>query len=89
MTGDAPIATAKLGSGPKIYVSPTGSDANDGLTPETALASIQLAIDKAVDPGTTICLAAGEYRPTARINITTAMVRQTITIRWSASTGAP
>ncbi|WP_289065147.1 right-handed parallel beta-helix repeat-containing protein [Prevotella pectinovora] len=69
MTGDAPIATAKLGSGPKIYVSPTGSDANDGLTPETALASIQLAIDKAVDPGTTICLAAGEYRPTARINI--------------------
>lgn len=69
MTGDAPIATAKLGSGPKIYVSPTGSDANDGLTPETALASIQIAIDKAVDPGTTICLAAGEYRPTARINI--------------------
>lgn len=69
MTGDGPIATAKLGTGPKLYVSPTGSDTNDGLTPESPLASIQLAIDKAVDPGTTIYLAPGEYRPTARINI--------------------
>lgn len=69
LTGDGLIATAKLGNGPKIYVSPTGNDANDGLTPETPLASIQLAVDKAVDPGTTIYLAPGEYRPTARINI--------------------
>lgn len=69
MTGDGPIATAKFGTGPKLYVSPTGSDTNDGLTPESPLASIQLAVDKAVDPGTTIYLAPGEYRPTARINI--------------------
>lgn len=69
MTGDGPIATAKLGNGPKIYVSPTGNDANDGLSADAPLASIQLAIDKAVDPGTTIYLAPGEYRPTARINI--------------------
>lgn len=69
MTGDAAIATPGLGTGPAIYVSPMGSDTNDGLSAETPLASIQLAIDKAVDPGTTIYLAAGEYRPEARINI--------------------
>lgn len=69
MTGDAPIATPNIGSGPKLYVSPTGNDSNDGLSEATPLASIQLAIDKAVDPGTTIYLAPGEYRPTARINI--------------------
>ena len=69
MTGDQPIATPGLGNGPKLYVSPTGSDTNDGLSADKPLASIQLAIDKAVDPGTTIYLAPGEYRPTARINI--------------------
>ena len=69
MTGDAAIATPGLGTGPALYVSPTGSDTNDGLSAETPLASIQFAIDKAVDPGTTIYLAAGEYRPEARINI--------------------
>lgn len=68
-TGDSPIATPNVGNGPKLYVSPTGSDTNDGLSEATPLASIQLAIDKAVDPGTTIYLAPGEYRPTARINI--------------------
>lgn len=69
MTGSNPIATPKLGTGPAIYVSPNGLDTNDGLTKDTPLASIQLAVDRAVDPGTTIYLAAGEYRPTARINI--------------------
>lgn len=63
------ISTPTFGHGPVFYVSPTGSDTNDGLTESTPLASIQLAIDKAVDPGTTIYLASGEYRPTARINI--------------------
>ena len=58
-----------FGNGPKIYVAPDGDDAADGATPETALKSIQLAVDKAVEPGTTIILAPGEYRPTARINI--------------------
>lgn len=69
MTGDEPIATATLGHGPVIYVAPNGDDNNDGATAETPLASIQLAIDKATEPGTTIYLAAGEYRPTERINI--------------------
>lgn len=69
MTGSQPIATPGLGSGPAFYVSPTGSDTNDGLSEAAPLASIQLAIDKAMDPGTTIYLAPGEYRPTERINI--------------------
>ena len=69
MTGSQPIATPGLGSGPAFYVSPTGSDTNDGLSEATPLTSIQLAVDKAVDPGTTIYLAPGEYRPTERINI--------------------
>lgn len=69
MTGSQEMKTVGLGTGPVLYVSPTGSDSNDGLTKDTPLASIQLAIDKALDPGTTIYLAAGEYRPTARINI--------------------
>ena len=69
MTGSQPIATPGLGSGPALYVSPTGSDTNDGLSEAAPLASIQLAVDKAVDPGTTIYLAPGEYRPTERINI--------------------
>lgn len=63
------LHTNIYGNGPKIYVAPTGSDANDGATPETPLLSIQKAVDMAVDPGTTIILAPGEYRPTARINI--------------------
>lgn len=52
-----------------IYVAPDGDDANDGLSAATPLKSIQLAIDRAVDPGTTIYLAPGEYRPTDRLNI--------------------
>ena len=63
------LHTNIYGNGPKIYVSPTGLDTNDGLSPETPLLSIQKAVDLAVDPGTTIYLAPGEYRPTARINI--------------------
>ena len=63
------LHTNIFGNGPKIYVAPDGLDTNDGASPETPLKSIQLAVDKAVEPGTTIILAPGEYRPTARINI--------------------
>ena len=52
-----------------IYVAPDGNDDNDGLSATTPLQSLQLAIDRAVDPGTTIYLAPGEYRPTERLNI--------------------
>lgn len=52
-----------------IYVAPDGDDANDGLTPQTPIKSIQLAVDRALDPGTTIYLAPGEYNPADRINI--------------------
>lgn len=57
------------GNGPRIYVAPDGNDDNDGATADTPLKSIQLAVDKAVEPGTVIVLAPGEYRPEARINI--------------------
>lgn len=63
------LHTNIFGSGPRIYVAPDGLDTNDGATPGTPLKSIQLAVDKAVEPGTTIILAPGEYRPTERINI--------------------
>jgi len=63
------LHTSMIGNGPKIYVSPEGNDGNDGASPETPIQSIQLAIDKAVDPGTTIILAPGEYHPTERLNI--------------------
>lgn len=63
------LHTSIFGNGPRIYVAPDGNDSNDGLSPEKPLKSIQLAVDKAVDPGTTIILAPGEYRPKARINI--------------------
>lgn len=43
------------------YVSPSGSDDNDGRSVAEALETIQAALDRA-DPGSTIHLAAGSYR---------------------------
>lgn len=63
------LHTTIFGTGPKLYVSPDGKDDNDGLSPEKPFKSVQHAINMAVEPGTTIVLAPGEYRPTARINI--------------------
>jgi hypothetical protein len=42
------------------YVSPSGSDQNDGTAPEAPLATIQLAVDRA-SPGAVIQLAPGDY----------------------------
>src|SRR5262245_55985567 len=42
------------------YVSPSGTDRNNGASPEAPLQTIQQAIDRA-GPGATINLAAGEY----------------------------
>ncbi len=47
------------------FVSPTGSDDNDGSSPERALATIQQALDGA-EPGTEVRLAAGTYRQDLR-----------------------
>lgn len=47
------------------FVSPTGSDDDDGSTPERALATIQEALDSA-EPGTEVRLAAGTYRQDLR-----------------------
>lgn len=44
----------------EYYVSPTGRDSNDGLSPETAVSTLQHALELA-QPGDVIHLAAGEY----------------------------
>jgi hypothetical protein len=48
------------GAAISYYVSPSGSDSNDGSTPERPLRSIQRALDKA-QPGSTVRLASGTY----------------------------
>jgi len=50
-----------------IYVSTTGDDGNDGLTPETAVNSINVGIDKVSENGT-VKLAAGIYNKTGTIS---------------------
>jgi hypothetical protein len=50
------------------YVSPTGSNANNGLTPSTAKLTIQNAVSIAID-GDIINLANGTYTLTATLNL--------------------
>jgi hypothetical protein len=56
-----PPAPAPVQAGPPLYVSPSGSDANDGTSAATPLATIQAALEKAA-PGTVVTLAPGVYR---------------------------
>ena len=58
-SGDEPLPPG-VGTGPTIYAAVDGDDANDGLTPDTAVRTLQHAIDLA-DPGTIIEVDAGEY----------------------------
>jgi hypothetical protein len=53
-----------------IYVSPSGSDTNDGLTASTPLYSLSLAAEWAV-PGTTIYMASGTYNYKATVSLAT------------------
>ena len=55
---DPPLPWLREGT---IYVSPDGSDWNFGTTPESAVATIQRAVDM-VSPGETIALLPGVYR---------------------------
>ncbi len=52
---------------PIFYVRTTGSDADDGLTPETAFRTIQRAVNSCDGPGHTIYVGPGLY--TEEINI--------------------
>lgn len=54
------IPSAASGGAASYYVSPSGSDSNDGATSERPLRTIQRAIDVA-QPGSTVYLASGTY----------------------------
>jgi hypothetical protein len=58
-------STLALAQGASLYVSPTGSDANDGSAPADgkALRTVQAAVDRA-QPGDTVLLRGGVYRET-------------------------
>lgn len=58
-SGDYPLPPG-VGTGPTIHAAADGDDANDGLTPDTAVRTLQRAIDLA-DPGTIVEIGAGEY----------------------------
>lgn len=59
------LPTGASGGAISYYVSPAGSDSNDGSTPERPFRTIQRAIDLA-QPGSAIHLAAGSYLQDAR-----------------------
>ena len=56
-------AAAKAGNGSTWYVAPSGSNKNDGQSPETPLKNVQKAIDEAKD-GDVILVAEGNYTGT-------------------------
>ena len=56
-------ATGKENNGSKWYVSSTGSNKNDGRSPETPLKNVQKALDEAKD-GDVIMVAEGNYTGT-------------------------
>lgn len=58
--------------GTEYYVSMGGSDANDGTSRETALATIAHAVDVAAD-GDAIRVLAGTYEVSAAISVTEAI----------------
>ncbi|MEU4691421.1 sigma-70 family RNA polymerase sigma factor [Actinoplanes sp. NPDC023714] len=65
----APSASPKIAKKAEIYVSPDGDDDNDG-SQNRPYATITKAIET-VEPGQTIALRAGTYRPSSPIVITT------------------
>ncbi len=56
----ASVSSVEDISGKVYYVSPAGSNRNDGTTPQTAIKDLQKAVDLA-DEGSTICIAEGNY----------------------------
>jgi autotransporter family porin len=69
----AASVSATTTSPSNVYVSPTGDDANDGLTPETAVQTINMGIDRVAENGQ-VNLATGTYNKTGEtskdVNIT-------------------
>ncbi len=54
------IAHAALGSSLRLYVAPTGNDANPGTSPALPKRSIKAAVESAT-PGTTVFVESGNY----------------------------
>lgn len=62
--------TAATSASPRaLYVSPSGSNANDGLSPESAWQTVSHAADK-VRPGDTVWIGGGTYHEPVRIRVT-------------------
>lgn len=56
---------ASAWAGTEYFVAPDGDDARDGLSRESAFASVQRGLD-ALEPGDTLTLAPGEYQGSVR-----------------------
>ncbi len=56
----APPPPDSAAAGRTLHVAPNGDDANDGLSADAPLKSIQTALDRA-EPGDTVLLAEGQY----------------------------
>lgn len=55
------LAFCSVGWAATYYVSPSGNDSNDGLTPQAAFRTIQHAANAAVRPGDVVLVANGAY----------------------------
>ncbi|MBI3987577.1 MAG: right-handed parallel beta-helix repeat-containing protein, partial [Lentisphaerae bacterium] len=64
--GAWPVGDGRPGWGNTIYLSPSGSDANTGDSPQTALRSIQTALGRA-NPGDIVAMLPGDYFEEVRL----------------------
>jgi parallel beta-helix repeat protein len=77
-------ASAKAQDGGGIYVSPSGNDANDGLSPEKPFATLERAENEIIKQRSgTVFLMSGTYK----INTTLMLTKGPATQRWTAFQG--
>jgi hypothetical protein len=101
LAGVAAVGVGQLGqataatTGTTVYLSPTGSDANDGRSPDHPVQSLQRAqtivstLDTAMSGDITVSLADGYYRLTRPLTLTSAdSGTNGHTVIWSAASDA-